>query len=181
MPTLDVRDIEPADRHPKIHSAFEELRPGDTLTIINDHEPKPLYYEMAAERPAFDEENYEVSREAPQKFVAAFPKAEADATVTRTSLAELGDTPTAVAFPGETPKTVRLDLDAGETVPSHIHPEKEIVMYLVSGELDLTLDGETHHAAADDLLRFDGDQQIELTATDATTALLVLAPRARAD
>lgn len=75
MTTLDVREIPPVDRHPKIHEAFEALEPGETLTIVNDHEPKPLYYEMAAEVPDFDEEGYRVTEESDGKYVAEFPKA----------------------------------------------------------------------------------------------------------
>jgi len=56
MPRLDVREISPVNRHEKIHEEFEGMDPGETLTIVNDHEPKPLYYEMAAEVPTFDEE-----------------------------------------------------------------------------------------------------------------------------
>jgi len=52
------------------------MDPGETLTIVNDHEPKPLYYEMAAEVPTFDEEAYEVRQDAPDEFVAEFPKSE---------------------------------------------------------------------------------------------------------
>ena len=74
MTELDVRDIPPADRHPKIHHAFEALDPGETVTIINDHEPKPLFYEFQAEVDAFDADGYTVERVAPGKFVAEFPK-----------------------------------------------------------------------------------------------------------
>lgn len=56
------------------------MAPGETLIIINDHEPKPLYYEMAAEMPTFDEANYTVEQEAPTKFVAKFPKKAAEET-----------------------------------------------------------------------------------------------------
>lgn len=76
MPRLDVREIPPVNRHDKIHEEFDGMDPGETLTIVNDHEPKPLYYEMAAEVPAFDEEAYEVRQNAPDEFVAEFPKAE---------------------------------------------------------------------------------------------------------
>lgn len=76
MPTLDVREIPPVDRHTKIHNEFEEMDPGETLTIVNDHEPKPLYYEMEAEVSAFDADGYEVRQEATDKFVAEFPKVE---------------------------------------------------------------------------------------------------------
>jgi uncharacterized protein (DUF2249 family) len=72
--TLDVRDVPPAERHPKIHSAFGELSSGETLTIVNDHEPKPLFYEFQAEVEAFDAEGYEVEQRQPNEFVARFPK-----------------------------------------------------------------------------------------------------------
>ena len=77
MTRLDVRDIPPANRHPTIHDEFEALEPGETLTIINDHEPKPLFYEFDAEVDSFDADGYEVERVAPDEFVATFPKGEA--------------------------------------------------------------------------------------------------------
>ncbi|PCR90744.1 DUF2249 domain-containing protein [Natrinema ejinorense] len=77
MTRLDVRDIPPVNRHPKIHDEFDALEPGETLTIVNDHEPKPLFYEFEAEVEAFDADGYEVERVAPDEFVARFPKQEA--------------------------------------------------------------------------------------------------------
>ena len=77
MTRLDVREIPPVNRHPKIHDAFDELAPGETLTIVNDHEPKPLFYEFQAEVEEFDADGYEVERAAPEEFVARFPKVEA--------------------------------------------------------------------------------------------------------
>lgn len=74
MPTLDVREIPPAERHPKIFETFESMESGDSLTIVNDHEPKPLFYQMAAEVDEFDAENYAVDRVAADEFVATFPK-----------------------------------------------------------------------------------------------------------
>jgi uncharacterized protein (DUF2249 family) len=75
MPTLDVREIPPPERHPKIHDAFAEMDSGEVLEIVNDHEPKPLFYEMQAEVESFDADKYEVEREEAEKFVAKFPKA----------------------------------------------------------------------------------------------------------
>lgn len=76
MPTLDVRDIPPMNRHDTIHERFEALDPGETLVIVNDHEPKPLYYEMATEVPSFDADGYSVEQIASDEFRAAFPKRE---------------------------------------------------------------------------------------------------------
>jgi uncharacterized protein (DUF2249 family) len=50
------------------------LSPGETLTILEDHEPKPLFCEFQAEVEAFDAEGYEVEQRQPNEFVARFPK-----------------------------------------------------------------------------------------------------------
>jgi uncharacterized protein (DUF2249 family) len=72
--TLDLRDVPPAQRHPKIHDAFRDLDSGETLRIVNDHEPKPLFYEFQAEVESFDAENYAVERRGEAEFVADLPK-----------------------------------------------------------------------------------------------------------
>lgn len=71
---LDLRDVPPAERHPKIHDAFEALESGETLELVNDHDPKPLFYEMRAEVDSFDADGYEVERRGPTEFVASLPK-----------------------------------------------------------------------------------------------------------
>jgi len=71
---LDIRELPPAQRHPTIMKAFEELDGGEALTLINDHEPKPLYHQMKAEIEAFNAEGYEVTQESDRKFVATLPK-----------------------------------------------------------------------------------------------------------
>ncbi|GAB6860323.1 DUF2249 domain-containing protein [Haloplanus litoreus] len=71
---LDLREMPPSERHPKIHAAFDDLEPGETLTIVNDHDPKPLFYEFEAERDGFDAENYRSERRGSDEFVAKLPK-----------------------------------------------------------------------------------------------------------
>ena len=46
---LDVRPLPPPRRHPLILSTFEALAPGQAFTLVNDHDPKPLYYQFQAE------------------------------------------------------------------------------------------------------------------------------------
>ncbi|TYL38528.1 hypothetical protein CV102_12055 [Natronococcus pandeyae] len=74
MTQLDVREVSPPERHPMIHEAFEDLEPGESLTIVNDHEPKPLFYEFQAEVDSFDADGYAVERAGPNEFEATFPK-----------------------------------------------------------------------------------------------------------
>jgi uncharacterized protein (DUF2249 family) len=47
---LDVRTLPPARRHALIFATFEALRPGQAFVLINDHDPKPLYYQFQAEQ-----------------------------------------------------------------------------------------------------------------------------------
>jgi len=48
---LDVRAIPPREKHPSIFRAFDSLQSGQTLTLVNDHDPRPLHYQLMAERP----------------------------------------------------------------------------------------------------------------------------------
>lgn len=72
--TLDLRDLPPPERHPKIFEAFESLDSGEELTLINDHEPAPLYYQMVAEVDSFDADGYSVEQRGPDEFVATLPR-----------------------------------------------------------------------------------------------------------
>ncbi|HEX7091339.1 MAG TPA: DUF2249 domain-containing protein [Longimicrobiales bacterium] len=49
--TLDVRVIPPREKHPTIFRTFEELAPGGSFVLINDHDPRPLRYQFEAEMP----------------------------------------------------------------------------------------------------------------------------------
>jgi uncharacterized protein (DUF2249 family) len=48
--TLDVRDVAPRVRHPLIFTTFDGLHAGEAFVLVNDHDPKPLYYQFEAER-----------------------------------------------------------------------------------------------------------------------------------
>ncbi|MFI5274315.1 MAG: DUF2249 domain-containing protein, partial [Ktedonobacterales bacterium] len=44
--TLDVRMLPPAQRHALIFRTFDTLVPGAGFVLVNDHDPKPLYYQL---------------------------------------------------------------------------------------------------------------------------------------
>jgi regulator of cell morphogenesis and NO signaling len=48
--TLFVPELQPALKHPTIFRKFDSLSEGQSFVIINDHDPKPLYYQLLAER-----------------------------------------------------------------------------------------------------------------------------------
>ena len=46
---LDVRDVEPRFRHERIFAALALLPVGGALQLTNDHDPRPLWYQLQAE------------------------------------------------------------------------------------------------------------------------------------
>lgn len=72
--TLDLREIPPPRRHPKIFTEFEELESGEQLTLVNDHEPRPLYFQMKSEVDEFDVDGYSVEKRGENEFVVTLPK-----------------------------------------------------------------------------------------------------------
>lgn len=91
------------------------------------------------------------------------------------SLNSLTEEPHAEVFDGD-PRTVRLELSAGESIPAHTHPRTDIVLHLLDGQLELTLGEERHELDAGDIAQFSGDREISPRALDDATALLVFAP-----
>lgn len=72
--TLDVRELAPRERHPLIFAQLDSLHVGDTLRLVNDHDPKPLRYQLMAERPDMFE--WEPEKEGPEEWVIHIRKVE---------------------------------------------------------------------------------------------------------
>lgn len=47
--TVDVRAVPPPQRHPMIFGTFNQLVAGEAMLLVNDHDPKPLFYQFQAE------------------------------------------------------------------------------------------------------------------------------------
>jgi mannose-6-phosphate isomerase-like protein (cupin superfamily) len=92
----------------------------------------------------------------------------------RAALAALEGTPHAEVFAAD-PRTIRLTLAADEAIPPR-HPDRDVLIHVLSGRLSVSVGDETHELGAGELLRFDGDRDVAPTALEASTALVVLAP-----
>lgn len=92
------------------------------------------------------------------------------------TLDKLEKTPHAEVFDHGSPRTIRLQLDAGQQLPSHQHPGTNIVLHLLTGEIELELDDETYSLVPGDLIRFSGERAISSRAIKDSTAIIVFAP-----
>ena len=62
--TVDVRGLSPDERHPLIFRTFEELTPGTSFILVNDHDPHKLKEQFEAEKE--DRFTWEYLEEGPQ-------------------------------------------------------------------------------------------------------------------
>ncbi|MBE0428460.1 MAG: DUF2249 domain-containing protein [Thermoleophilia bacterium] len=70
---LDVREMPPWERRPKIFEILDRLGPGDELELVNDHDPRPLRYELMHEREGqFD---FHSGERGPREWVAHIKRA----------------------------------------------------------------------------------------------------------
>lgn len=69
---IDVRQLPPRERHPLIFRTFDGLTPHEAFLLINDHDPKPLYYQFQAERAT--EVTWEPEEEGPERWVIRIGK-----------------------------------------------------------------------------------------------------------
>ncbi|ODT72534.1 MAG: hemerythrin [Pelagibacterium sp. SCN 63-23] len=51
LPFIDVRTVPPRERHPRIFGMADALAVGESFVIVNDHDPRPLHYQLQAEYP----------------------------------------------------------------------------------------------------------------------------------
>ncbi len=93
-----------------------------------------------------------------------------------TDIDDLTETPHAEVFEEREPRCVRLELDAGDGVPPHTHPGTNVVLHLLDGRLDLSLDEQEHVLTPGDVARFSGELHVSPHAVEDSAALVVFAP-----
>lgn len=72
MTMIDVRSVPPRQRHPLIFETFDALADGESFELVNDHDPKPLYYQMLHERP--DQFAWEYLEQGPEVWRVAITR-----------------------------------------------------------------------------------------------------------
>lgn len=80
---LDLRNMPPLERHVRIFETWNNLQEGQTLRIINDHDPKPLYYQFDAEQKGQFEWKYEQS--GPKDWIVRIKKLKNNSTLLEAS------------------------------------------------------------------------------------------------
>lgn len=82
LETIDVTVLEPRLKHPTIFKKFEETNQGEGFVISNDHDPKPLYYQLLAEQGnVFSWEYLESGPDRWQVKIAKYPEGASESSI----------------------------------------------------------------------------------------------------
>lgn len=79
---LDVTKIEPLLKHPTVFDHFDALTEGEAFEILNDHDPKPLYYQLMGERGNYFTWDYKENGPEQWRVRIAKPSSSEDTTET---------------------------------------------------------------------------------------------------
>ena len=111
--TIDVRSMPPRERHPRIFSTFDSIAAGDAILLINDHDPKPLFYQFQAERTG--QVAWKPQEQGPERWVIRIEKvADAPASAPKEDVIPLAEVAPAEPVDGNTVVVdVRDDIRAG--------------------------------------------------------------------
>lgn len=87
--TLDLRQLSHQERLPSVLGGWRDLKPGQTLRLVNDHDPAPLQYLFRGEFPNQFEWQYETK--GPTDWVVRITKKTAAEAVPAAVSADTGD------------------------------------------------------------------------------------------
>ncbi|MBU5673614.1 DUF2249 domain-containing protein [Paenibacillus brevis] len=64
--TVVAPEYPPQIKHKVIFETFDTLNPGEDMLLINDHDPKPLFFQFQIERP--NKFTWEYLEQGPETF-----------------------------------------------------------------------------------------------------------------
>jgi uncharacterized protein (DUF2249 family)/quercetin dioxygenase-like cupin family protein len=138
---IDVRALPPPERHNLILRVFDELKPGQTLYLINDHEPLHLVHHMRHERSDFNSDAYSAYEVDSNIWVGLLNKKAAEkpqgngVVLTNIERERVYDDRSFTAMPvysSKDYKVLLVYLKAGQFIPVHT-PKIDLVLIVHSG------------------------------------------------
>lgn len=70
--TIDMTTLPQFEKHQKLFGTLDSLKPGETLKIINDHDPRPLRFRLEAEQKGMF--GWEYEQEGPQVWMVVITR-----------------------------------------------------------------------------------------------------------
>jgi uncharacterized protein (DUF2249 family) len=190
--TLDVRRMAARERHPTIFSRLDALKPGDTLRLVNDHDPSPLRYQLFAERPGMY--TWEPEKQGPTEWIIRIQKIAGKSEVKEEAQGAQGeagnlivfDLDTLTHFKDEGPyvqvlsdtgsaRVVLFAFKAGQPLKEH-STSSQILVHILRGRITFTTAGNSVEAQAGMVLQLEANAPHSSIAQTDAAMLVIMTP-----
>lgn len=182
--TIDVRTLPPPQRHSLIFKAFDEMEPGETLLVVNDHEPLHLLQFMKHERRDFDPASYSAFERKPREWVGSFKKTRLAPSHTprivftsfekERVLGEDSFSPVPI-YSNERYRVILTYFRAGQFIPVH-SPTTDLVLLVHSGRGELVAGSQRFELKVGDVAVIPGGERRGIRATTEMEILHLASP-----
>ena len=156
---VDVRSDSPPARHSCILKVFEEIVPGQSLLVVNDHEPVHLVQFMKHERGDFDLSSYKAYQRRTGEWVGVFKKKANDSqeqnviftSFEKERIWEDGAFSPVSVYRSRDYKVILAYFKAGQFIPVHT-PKIDLVLLVHSGKGEMVAGDEKREVKPGDIV-----------------------------
>jgi len=148
---LDVRHLRKPDKHPTIFSAYDRLGCGESLVLVNNHDPLHLRDEFEAEYPG--SYGWEYLERGPRDWrvrisklsSSPLPRLVCNTTAVTAAEADPGHSGAAwkLQMEGRDLDSNIIRLPAEDTIEAHTGPEIDVLIHVLAGSGELTTELDT--------------------------------------
>jgi uncharacterized protein (DUF2249 family)/quercetin dioxygenase-like cupin family protein len=141
---LDVRPLRQPDKHPAIFQAYAAAPVGESLVIVNDHDPRHLHDEFETEHPGGYAWGY-LARDPGAWRIritklasTPLPRVLADTTALGTTAAEATGVIWKLQMRGRDLDSNIIALAPGATIDAHAGPDVDVLIHVLAGSGQLS-------------------------------------------
>ena len=141
---LDVRPLRKPDKHPAIFQAYAAVPPGESLVVVNDHDPRHLRDEFEVEHPGGYAWDYLARDRGAWRIritklaSTPLPRVLADTSALSTAAADATGVIWKLQMRERDLDSNIIALAPGATIDAHAGPDVDVLIHVVAGSGQLT-------------------------------------------
>jgi uncharacterized protein (DUF2249 family) len=146
---LDVRPLRKPDKHPAIFRAYAAVAAGESLVLVNDHDPRHLHDEFEVEHPGGYAWEYLAKDPGAWRIritklaSTPLPRILADTTALSTSAADATGVIWKLQMRERDLDSNIIGLSPGATIDAHAGPDVDVLIHVLAGSGRLTTELDT--------------------------------------
>jgi uncharacterized protein (DUF2249 family)/quercetin dioxygenase-like cupin family protein len=146
---LDVRQLRKPDKHPAIFQAYAAVPPGESLVLVNDHDPRHLHDEFEVEHPGGYAWDYLARDRGAWRIritklaSTPLPRVLADTSALSTAAADATGVIWKLQMRERDLDSNVIALAPGATIDAHAGPDVDVLIHVLAGSGQLCTEVDT--------------------------------------